>query len=55
MNLRSFAPDSISHNARLFLAAMVLSGLGDGVIMVVDQLYMVSLGFQSAALGRMGM
>ena len=55
MNLRSFTPDRISLNAKMFLAAMVLSGLGDGVIMVVGQLYLVSMGFESAALGTMVM
>jgi len=38
-------------NARLFQAGMFLSGLGDGIILVIAQLYLISLGFESSALG----
>jgi MFS family permease len=34
---------------------MILSGLGDGILMVVAQLYFVSLGIESAALGTIFM
>lgn len=51
MNLRSVAPDRLSIPAKLFLVSAILIGLGTGIWSVVLQLYLVSLGFDSATLG----
>jgi MFS family permease len=51
VDLSSFIPSKISLNAKLFLVGMTLNGLANGVFTVVDQLYLVSLGFGSATLG----
>lgn len=57
MNLKSVVPvpDRVSTPAKLFLTAMVMNGLGNGVFGVVIQLYLTSLGFGSAALGTIFM
>jgi len=53
MDRKSILPNEVSTYAKLFLVGMVLSGFGDGIILVVGQLYLISLGFESAALGTM--
>ncbi len=55
MSLKSFMPDRIPTSAKLFLIASVLNGIGNGMFNVVGQLYLISLGFESAALGTMFM
>lgn len=55
MKLNSFVPDRVSTHAKIFLFAAALNGLGNGMINVVFQLYLISLGFDSAAIGAMVM
>jgi len=55
MDLTSIVPDKVSTPAKLFLAAMILNGIGNGIINVVMQLYLMSLGFESVALGTLFM
>jgi MFS family permease len=55
MNLRSIVPDRISTPAKYFLFADVLNGFGNGTFGVVIQLYLMTLGFESSALGSMFM
>jgi len=55
LTIKSIAPDNIPRSAKLFLAGMTVSGLGDGIIMVVAQLYAISLGFGSTSLGNVFM
>lgn len=55
MDLSSVVPDRVPTPAKLFLFGMVLSGLGNGVFNVVLQLYLTSLGFDSATLGTIFM
>lgn len=55
MGLNSFVPDRIPTPAKLFLVASALNGIGNGMFNVVGQLYLISLGFESAALGTMFM
>ncbi len=55
MELSSFVPDRVSTHAKIFLIAAALNGLGNGMINVVFQLYLISLGFDSAAIGAMVM
>jgi len=57
MNLGSIipVPDRVSTPAKLFLFAGVLNGFGNGVFGVVIQLYLMSLGFGSVALGTIFM
>ncbi len=55
MELKSFVPDRVSTHAKIFLFAAALNGLGNGMINVVFQLYLISLGFDSAAIGAMVM
>jgi len=55
MDLRSIVPDRISNPAKLFLVATVFNGIGNGIMNVVVQLYLISLGFDSSALGTMFM
>ena len=51
MRLSSFIPSKVSLNAKLFLVGTTLNGLANGVFAVMDQLYLVSLGFGSTTLG----
>ena len=51
MNPRSIAPDKVSLPAKLFLLGTIFNGLGNGVFNVVLQLYLLSLGFTSDAIG----
>ncbi|UCD43864.1 MAG: MFS transporter [Candidatus Bathyarchaeota archaeon] len=55
MELKSFVPDRVSTHAKIFLSAAALNGLGNGMINVVFQLYLISLGFDSTAIGAMVM
>jgi len=55
MDLRSIVPDRVSTPAKLFIVAMIFNGIWNGVINVFLQLYLVSLGFESVALGTMFM
>jgi len=55
MDFRTFAPDRVSTPAKLFLLAMIFNGVANGVINVVLQLYLMSMGFESAALGTLSM
>lgn len=55
LTIKSVTPDNIPRGAKLFLAGMAVSGLGDGIIMVVAQLYAISLGFGSTSLGNVFM
>jgi MFS family permease len=55
LELKSFVPDRVSTHAKIFLSAAALNGLGNGMINVVFQLYLISLGFDSAAIGAMVM
>jgi MFS family permease len=55
MDLNSFVPERISTQAKFFLLAISLNGIGNGMINVVFMLYLISLGFESAALGTMVM
>jgi MFS family permease len=55
MDLKSFVPDRVSTHAKAFLFASALNGLSNGMINVVFQLYLISLGFDSAAIGAMVM
>ncbi|MDH5201086.1 MAG: hypothetical protein OEW93_09380, partial [Candidatus Bathyarchaeota archaeon] len=55
MDLRSIVPDRISNPAKLFLVATIFNGIGNGIMNVVVQLYLISLGFDSSALGTMFM
>jgi MFS family permease len=47
----SNVPDKVSLPAKLFLTGMIFNGLGNGVFNVVLQLYLLSLGFTSEAIG----
>ena len=51
MDLRSIVPDRVSTSAKLFLSGMILNGIGNGVFNVILQLYLMSFGFDSAAIG----
>jgi len=53
MNLNIIVPDKMSIPVKLFLVALTLVGFGMGINNVVLQLYLVSLGFDSAALGTL--
>lgn len=53
--IKSVTLDKIPRGAKLYLAGMTVSGLGDGIIMVVAQLYAISLGFGSTSLGNVFM
>ena len=55
MDLTSVVPDRVSTPAKLFLFGMILNGLGNGIFNVVLQLYLTSLGFESATLGTISM
>jgi len=55
MDLKSFVPERISTQAKFFLFAISLNGIGTGMINVVFMLYLISLGFESSALGTMVM
>ncbi|MBS7619809.1 MFS transporter [Candidatus Bathyarchaeota archaeon] len=50
-----FRQNRFSRNARLFQAGTFMTGLGDGVILVIAQLYLISLGFDSSELGAIFM
>ncbi len=51
MKSRAIVPDEVSLPAKLFLLGMIFNGLGNGVFNVVLQLYLLSLGFTSDAIG----
>jgi MFS family permease len=51
LNLRSIVPNKVSLPAKLFLMGMIFNGLGNGVVNVVLQLYLLSLGFNGEAIG----
>jgi MFS family permease len=51
LNLKSIVPDKLSLPAKLYLMGMIFNGLGNGVVNVVLQLYLLSLGFNSEAIG----
>jgi len=51
VDVKSILPDEVSTCAKLFLVGMIFSGFGDGIVSVVGQLYLISLGFESVALG----
>ena len=57
MNLSSIipVPDRISTPAKLFLFSQVLNGFANGIFNVVFQLYLISLGFDSVAIGSISM
>lgn len=55
IDLKSYLPERISSPAKLFLSAMVLNGLGNGVFNVIMQLYLISLGFSGSQLGSIFM
>jgi MFS family permease len=55
MKIKSVVPDRVPGPAKLFLVATALNGMGNGMINVVFQLYLISLGFESAAIGTMAM
>jgi len=55
MDLKSYIPERVSTNAKMFLLASALNGVGNGMINVVFQLYLITLGFDSSALGSMVM
>lgn len=44
-----------SRNIRLFQTGIFFTGLGDGIILVIAQLYLISLGFTSSDLGAIFM
>jgi MFS family permease len=44
-------PDKVSLQAKLFLVGTIFSGLGNGAVNVVLQLYLLSLGFNSETIG----
>lgn len=51
MNLESIAPSKISTSAKLYFFRAAFNGLANGIFNVVFQLYLVSLGFNSVAIG----
>lgn len=51
MRLSSIVPDRLSMSAKVYLFANILNGLGNGTVNVVLQLYLMSLGFDSVAIG----
>lgn len=51
MNIYSVIPDRITIPAKLFLSGTIFSGLADGILSVVLQLYIKSLGYESTAIG----
>ncbi|MGD2142744.1 MAG: hypothetical protein PVH79_04615, partial [Candidatus Bathyarchaeota archaeon] len=51
MNLRTIVPERVSNQAKLFLTAAVLNGVGNGIFGVVMQLYFAGLGIGSSTLG----
>lgn len=55
LSLRSIVPDRVSTPAKYFLFAGVLNGFGNGIFGVVIQLYLMTLGFKSSALGSIFM
>jgi MFS family permease len=48
-------PSETPRNARLYLTGQVFSGLGDGIIMAVAQLYFIAAGFSSSDFGSIFM
>jgi MFS family permease len=55
IDVRSYVPDRISVQAKMFLSASILNGFGNGMVNVVFQLYLATMGFESKALGMMSM
>lgn len=55
MDLTSIVPDRVSNQAKLFLVAAFFNGFGNGIVNVVLQLYLTSLGFGSTDLGTIFM
>jgi MFS family permease len=55
LNPRSIVPNKVSLPAKLYLIGMIFNGLGNGVVGVVLQLYLLSLGFNSEAIGSIFM
>lgn len=45
----------LQRNVRLFQAGTFMGGLGDGIILVIAQLYLVSLGFKGSEIGAIFM
>ncbi len=55
MSLMSIAPDKVSTPAKLFLVGAIFNGIGNGIFNVIMQLYFLSLGYNSSALGSIFM
>lgn len=55
MDLTSIVPDRVSNQAKLFLVAAFFNGFGNGIVNVILQLYLTSLGFDSTDLGTIFM
>lgn len=53
MNISLIVPERITIPTRLFLVGALFSGLADGVLSVVLQLYIKSVGYESTAIGSM--
>ena len=53
MVLESIIPKKFSSNARFFLFAIFLNGIGNGIFEVISQLYFISLGFDGEAIGSL--
>jgi MFS family permease len=52
---QNMIPAEIPRNARLYLTGLIFSGLGDGIIMTVAQLYFITIGFSSTDFGSIFM
>jgi len=50
-DLKSMVPDKLSLPSKIYLVAMIFNGFGNGVVNVVLQLYLLSLGFNGEAIG----
>jgi MFS family permease len=53
--MQNMIPSETPRNARLYLTGLVFSGLGDGIIMAVAQLYFIAAGFSSTDFGSLFM
>lgn len=55
IDVSSYVPERISRPAKLFFAASVLSGVGNGIFNVILQLYLISIGLSGSQLGSIFM
>ena len=53
--IQSIIPSQLNTGARLFLSGAVLNGISNGVFNSVMQLYLITLGFNAADLGKIAM